>query len=229
MHHFVQSTSEKQQRGKLCAPQNPLRLNLDMFSGIIAAVGRITHLTPRNDGTPTVRLTVDAGSLDLADVALGDSIACNGVCLTVVEKQGNSFGVDVSPESLSCTVGLAEPGDINLEKALRLADRLGGHLVSGHVDGVGEVLRFAPVGDGDDSCHLLEIRAPQDLAKYIARKGSITIDGVSLTTNAVDNATFTINLIPHTLAATTLKRLQPGSRVNLEVDLIARYVERMLG
>ena len=202
-----------------------------MFSGIIAAVGCITHLTPRNDGTSTVRLTVDAGSLGLDDVALGDSIACNGVCLTVVEKQGNSFCVDVSPESLSCTVGLAEPGDINLEKALRLADRLGGHLVSGHVDGVGEVLRFAPVGDGDgdECCHLLEIRAPQDLAKYIARKGSITIDGVSLTTNAVDNATFGINLIPHTLTATTLKRLQAGSRVNLEVDLIARYVERMLG
>jgi len=161
-------------------------------------------------------------------VGLGDSIACNGVCLTVVEKQGHSFAVDVSPESLSCTVGLAEPGAINLEKALRLADRLGGHLVSGHVDGVGEVIRFESVGAGDDSCHLLTIQAPQGLAKYIARKGSITIDGVSLTTNSVDNALFTINLIPHTLTATTLNRLQPGSRVNLEVDLIARYVERML-
>lgn len=199
-----------------------------MFSGIIAAVGRITQITPRDDGTSTVRLTVAAAGLGLDDVALGDSIACNGVCLTVVEKQSAAFSVDVSPETLSCTVGLAEPGEINLEKALRLADRLGGHLVSGHVDGVGSVVRFAPVGDDDDSCHLLEIAAPQELAKYIARKGSITIDGVSLTTNSVDNATFSINLIPHTLAATTLKRLQPGSRVNLEVDLIARYVERML-
>lgn len=199
-----------------------------MFSGIIAAVGRIAELAPRNDGTSTVRLTIDAGGLGLDDVALGDSIACNGVCLTVVEKQGDSFCVDVSPESLSCTVGLGEVGELNLEKALCLADRLGGHLVSGHVDGVGEVMGFKPIGDGDDSCHLLEIRAPQDLAKYIARKGSITVDGVSLTTNSVDNATFTINLIPHTLAQTTLKRLKPGSRVNLEVDLIARYVERML-
>ena len=195
-----------------------------MFSGIIAAIGRITELTPRNDGTPTVRLTVDAGGLDLDDVALGDSMACNGVCLTVVERQDARFFVDVSPETLSCTMGLDAPGPINLEKALRLADRLGGHLVSGHVDGVGEVLRFDAVGDN----RLLEIRAPQDLAKYIARKGSITVNGVSLTTNAVHGATFTINLIPHTLEMTTLGRLQAGDRVNLEIDLIARYVERML-
>ena len=195
-----------------------------MFSGIIAAIGRISELTPRNDGTPTVRLAVDAGALDLNDVALGDSIACNGVCLTVVDLASHGFCVDVSPETLSCTVGLDAPGAINLEKALRLADRLGGHLVSGHVDGVGEVLRFDPVGDN----RLLEIRAPQELAKYIARKGSITVNGVSLTTNTVDGATFSINLIPHTLAATTLGRLQAGARVNLEIDLIARYVERML-
>lgn len=196
-----------------------------MFSGIIAAVGRITQLTPRNDGTPTVRLSVEAGALGLADVAVGDSIACNGVCLTVVDKRATQFDVDVSPETLSCTVGLDVPGPINLEKALRLSDRLGGHLVSGHVDGVGEVVRFDPVGDN----RLLEIRAPRELAKYIARKGSITVNGVSLTTNTVNDADFTINLIPHTLDATTLGKLQAGARVNLEIDLIARYVERMIG
>ena len=195
-----------------------------MFFGIVAAVGRITQLTPRNDGTPTVRLTVDGGDLPLDDVALGDSIACNGVCLTVVERTTTHVCVDASPETLSCTVGLDAPGAINLEKALRLADRLGGHLVSGHVDGVGRVLRFDPVGDN----RLLEIEAPQELAKYIARKGSITVNGVSLTTNTVDGARFSINLIPHTLEATTLGELQAGCRVNLEIDLIARYVERML-
>lgn len=192
-----------------------------MFSGIIAAVGRITEITPREAG---FRLHVDAGSLDLDDVALGDSIAHNGVCLTVVAKDGQTFMVDVSPETLSCTVGLDAPGEVNLEKALRLADRLGGHLVSGHVDGVGEVLRFDAVGDN----RLLEIRAPQDIAKYIARKGSVAVDGTSLTTNEVKGTDFTINLIPHTLENTTLNRLQPGSKVNLEVDLIARYCERLL-
>ena len=192
-----------------------------MFSGIIAAVGRINRLTPREVG---YRLHVDAGGLGLDDVALGDSIAHNGVCLTVVGIEGNEFMVDVSPETLSCTVGLEAPGPVNLEKALRLADRLGGHLVSGHVDGVGEVTRFDPIGDN----RLLEIRAPQELARYIARKGSITVNGTSLTTNDVDGQCFTINLIPHTLENTTLQHLQPGSRVNLEVDLIARYCERLL-
>ncbi|MCL2635621.1 MAG: riboflavin synthase [Betaproteobacteria bacterium] len=192
-----------------------------MFSGIIAAVGRITHLTSREAG---FRLHVDAGTLGLDDVGLGDSIAHNGVCLTVVGKDGKQFMVDVSPETLSCTVGLDAPGPVNLEKALRLNDVIGGHLVSGHVDGVGEVLRFDPVGDN----RLLEIRAPEELAKYIARKGSITVDGTSLTTNDVNGPVFTINLIPHTLENTTLHRLAPGARVNLEVDLIARYVERML-
>ncbi len=196
-----------------------------MFSGIIAAVGHITQLNPRNDGTPTVRRTIEAAGLGLDDVGLGDSIACNGVCLTVVDMANNTFCVDVSPETLSCTVGLDAPGAINLEKALRLADRLGGHLVSGHVDGVGEVIRFDPVGDN----RLLEIRAPESLSRYIARKGSITVNGVSLTTNSVVGSCFSINLIPHTLDATTLGRLKVGSKVNLEIDLIARYVERMLG
>jgi len=192
-----------------------------MFSGIIAAVGRITEITPREVGC---RLHVDAGKLDISEVALGDSIAHNGVCLTVVAKEGNTFAVDVSPETLSCTVGLAEPGPVNLEKALRLNDVIGGHLVSGHVDGVGEVLRFDAIGDN----RLLEIRAPKDIAKFIARKGSIVIDGTSLTTNEIKGTDFTINLIPHTLENTTLNRLKPGSKVNLEVDLIARYCERLL-
>lgn len=192
-----------------------------MFTGIIAAVGRIAERTPREAG---VRLTIDAGTLDLSDVALGDSIACNGVCLTVVELGPRAFKVDVSPESLSCTVGLEGDGPINLEKALRLADRLGGHLVSGHVDGVGEVLAFDAIGDN----RRLAVRAPAELARYIARKGSIAVNGVSLTTNTVDGRDFAINLIPHTLDNTTLHLLAAGAKVNLEVDLIARYAERML-
>lgn len=193
-----------------------------MFTGIVAATGKITHIDALEKG---VRLSVEAGALDLADVAIGDSISHNGVCLTVIEKAGNSFKVDVSRETLSCTVGLDAPGEVNLEKAMRLSDRLGGHLVSGHVDGVGDVVSFKPVGES----HELVIRAPAELAKYISRKGSITVNGVSLTTNTVDGAEFSINLIPHTVAVTTLRHLKAGSRVNLEVDLIARYVERMLG
>jgi riboflavin synthase len=192
-----------------------------VFSGIVASIGRITHLQALEKG---LRLTVEAPGLDLADVAIGDSIAHGGVCLTVIEKAGHSYKVDVSRETLDCTVGLDRPGEVNLEKALRLADRLGGHLVTGHVDGVGEVLKFAPIGES----HELVVRAPLALAKYIARKGSATIDGVSLTVNRVDGADFSINLIPHTLAATTLKHLAAGARVNLEIDLIARYVERMM-
>ena len=192
-----------------------------MFSGIVAAVGRITHLQALEKG---LRLTVEAPGLDLTDVALGDSIAHGGVCLTVIEKAGASYKVDVSRETLDCTVGLDAPGEVNLEKALRLADRLGGHLVTGHVDGVGEVLKFERIGES----HELVIRAPKPLAKYIARKGSITVSGVSLTVNRVDKTDFSINLIPHTVAVTTLKHLQPGSKVNLEIDLVARYIERML-
>jgi riboflavin synthase len=193
-----------------------------MFTGIVAATGRITQLQPLEEG---LRLTVEAPALGLKDVALGDSIAHNGVCLTVVAKKKNAYQVDVSKETLDCTVGLdIEGGEVNLEKAMRLSDFIGGHLVSGHVDGVGAVLKFEPVGES----HLLVIEAPKKLAKYIARKGSVTVDGVSLTTNKVKGRQFSINLIPHTVAVTTLKRLQPGAKVNLEVDLIARYVERML-
>lgn len=192
-----------------------------MFSGIIAAVGRITEISPRPAG---FRLSIDAGRLGLEDVGLGDSIACNGVCLTVVELDGNTFRVDVSPESLRCTVGLDALNPLNLEKALRVSDRLGGHIVSGHVDGVGEVVRFDTLGDNRQ----LDIRAPQALARYIATKGSITVNGVSLTTNTVESAVFSINLIAHTLEQTTLNNLAPGSKVNLEVDLIARYCERLL-
>jgi len=192
-----------------------------VFSGIIAAVGRITHLQALEKG---LRLTVEAPGLDLGDVALGDSIAHGGVCLTVIEKTGGSYKVDVSRETLDCTVGLDAPGEVNLEKALRLADRLGGHLVTGHVDGVGEVLKFEKIGES----HELVIRAPKPLAKYIARKGSITVSGVSLTVNRVDKTDFSINLIPHTVAVTTLKHLKAGAKVNLEIDLVARYIERML-
>ena len=193
-----------------------------MFSGIVAATGRIQSITLLEDG---VRLSVDTGALGLDDVAIGDSIANNGVCLTVVGMDGASAQFDVSRETLNCTVGLDHAGqEVNLEKALRADDRLGGHIVTGHVDGVGEVVKFEPVGES----HELVIRAPHDLAGYIARKGSITVNGVSLTVNAVTGTDFSINLIPHTVEVTTLKHLAAGSRVNLEIDIIARYVERML-
>ena len=192
-----------------------------MFTGIIQAVGKITAIEPLQQG---VRLSIDAGGLDMSDVALGDSIAANGVCLTVIEKTANGYQVDVSRETLNCTAGLGEPGEVNLEKALRLSDRLGGHLVSGHVDGVGEVVKFAPVGES----HELVIRAPKSLARYIAHKGSITVNGVSLTVNWVKDEDFSINLIPHTIQATNFKHLRAGKPVNLEVDLVARYLERML-
>ena len=193
-----------------------------MFSGIIADVGTITRAEDREGG---LRLSVSTKALGMDDVQLGDSIAVNGVCLTVVERKNESFTVDVSRETLNCTAGLGAQGArVNLEKALRLSDRLGGHLVSGHVDGVGEVVTFTDIGES----WKLVVRAPQALAKYIAVKGSITINGVSLTVNEVDGAVFSVNLIPHTLAVTTLNELCAGAKVNLEIDLIARYVERML-
>lgn len=191
-----------------------------MFTGIIQAVGKISKAEPRKQD---VHMTIDAGGMDLSDVVLGDSIAVNGVCLTVVELTEKTFMVDVSKETLDCTIGFAENASVNLEKALRLSDRLGGHLVSGHVDGVGEVVNFAAEGD----CYLLQIKAPHALAKYIATKGSVTISGVSLTVNRVENDTFSINLIPHTLEMTNLKHLQAGAKINLEVDMMARYVERL--
>ena len=200
-----------------------------MFTGIVAAVGKITSLSPLgNQPDAGVRLTIDAGGLPMADVAIGDSIALNGACMTVVRKAGTGFVVDVSRESLNRTAGLDAEGEVNLEKALTLADRLGGHLVSGHVDGLGIVQKFEPVGESWE----LVIEAPKELAKYLAYKGSIVVNGVSLTVNRVtDTATgcaFSINLIPHTIEVTTLKHLKHGAKVNLEIDLIARYVERML-
>jgi riboflavin synthase len=200
-----------------------------MFTGIVAAVGKITHTTPLGpDADAGLRLQVDAGGLTMTDVALGDSIALNGACMTVVEKSATGFVVDVSRESLNCTAGLDAPGEVNLEKALTLAERLGGHLVSGHVDGLGRVKKFEPVGESWE----LVVVAPVALAKYLAIKGSVVVNGVSLTVNRVtdvaDGCEFSINLIPHTIEVTTLKHLTVGAAVNLEIDLIARYVERML-
>lgn len=192
-----------------------------MFTGLVAAVGRITRIEPRPKG---LKLVIDAGGLGMSDVAIGDSIAVNGCCLTAIEIAGSSFTAEVSQETIDCTVGLDAEGEVNLEKSLTLADRLGGHLVTGHVDGVAQVRRFEPVGES----YLLAIEVPAALARYVARKGSVAINGVSLTVNRVDEALFEVNLIPHTLAATTLRHLRVGARVNVEVDLIARYVERML-
>ena len=208
-----------------------------MFTGIVAAVGQITQAIPHGDG---LRLTIDAASLDLSDVILGDSIAIQGACMTVVELniEKRTFAIDISAESLDKTVGLKEVSAVNLEKALRVNDRLGGHLVSGHVDGIGFVSSFEQVGkdiNPDASWHLA-IDAPAFLAKYLAYTGSIVVNGTSLTVNRVEDlvingtavARVHINLIPHTLENTSLRFLKAGSGVNLEVDLIARYVERML-
>jgi riboflavin synthase len=203
-----------------------------MFTGIITGVGRIAAVhdlgATRQHGK---RVTVEAPAGYLEDVGLGDSIALNGACMTVtsLDPAQRRFTFDVSAESLDKTSGLAEPGPVNLEKALRAHDRLGGHIVAGHVDGIGTVSHFAPVGES----HELRILAPSSLARYLAYKGSITVNGVSLTVNAVRDSAqgceLSINLIPHTVHNTALHALKSGSRVNLEIDLIARYVERMLG
>lgn len=191
-----------------------------MFTGIVAAVGKISGVTPAHGG---LRLIVDAGGMPLDDVAVGDSIAVDGVCLTVVALHAAAFDADVSRETLACTAGFAPGASVNLEKALRLSDRLGGHLVSGHVDGVGTVARCEAAGDN----RMLAVSVPRDLAKFIARKGSVTVNGVSLTVNDVSDAEFTVNLIPHTLQATNLRQLKTGDRVNLEADMVARYAERL--
>jgi len=194
-----------------------------MFTGIIQAVGRIAAIEKHGGDA---RLRIDTGTLDMSDVQLGDSIAVSGVCLTALECGANAFSADVSSETLTrTTLGSLRTGSrVNLEKALTPASRLGGHLVSGHVDGVGEVTERS----ADARSVRFRIQAPAALARYIAAKGSICLDGVSLTVNVVDGAQCELNIVPHTLQATTLDEYQPGRRVNLEVDLIARYLERLL-
>jgi len=194
-----------------------------MFTGIIQAVGRVASL---ESGGGDARLRITTGELELADVVLGDSIAVNGVCLTVTELPGDGFWADVSAETLSrTTLGAMRPGEqVNLEKALTPTSRLGGHLVSGHVDGIGQVLERR----NDARSVQFRIRAPDELARYIASKGSISVDGVSLTVNAVEGAVCSLNIVPHTLTVTTLGKWQAGQRVNLEVDVLARYLERLL-
>ncbi len=193
-----------------------------MFTGIVTALGNIAELTPTAGG---VRLTVTAPDLNLADGQVGESIAVNGVCLTAITIaiSAAGFDADVSRETLRCTAGFEQGARVNLERALRLSDRLGGHLVSGHVDGVGTVVSVQPAGDN----RVFVFEAPREVARYIAVKGSIAINGVSLTVNEVNNMQFSVNIIPHTLAATNLGALAAGARVNLEADTVARYVERL--
>ena len=191
-----------------------------MFTGIIQAIGHIDTITAMDDN---VALSIEASHLTLSDLQIGDSIAVNGVCLTATNLTKTHFTAHVSAETLKVTAGLNRQQAVNLEKALRLNDRLGGHLVSGHVDGVGVVTAFTDLGDN----WLLAIRAPHAISKYIAKKGSICVNGVSLTVNSVALDTFSMNIIPHTLQNTTFKQLKIGTEVNLEIDQIARYVERM--
>ena len=203
-----------------------------MFTGIVSGLGRITAVTPLGvDESHGKRLEIEAPKAYLDDVQLGDSIALNGACMTVTRFDASTgrFSIDISAESLGKTAGLAQPGRVNLEKALRANDRLGGHLVSGHVDGLGRITHFAAVGESWE----LRVQTSAEIGRFLAYKGSITVNGVSLTVNrVVDSAAgceFSINLIPHTTLNTTLGELKAGERVNLEVDLIARYVARMLG
>ena len=200
-----------------------------MFTGIITAVGQIKSAQAKGDGLYLV-IETPPGYLD--DVVLGDSIAIQGACMTATELTSNTFALDISRESLNKTMGLDKVGPVNLEKALRLNDRLGGHLVSGHVDGVGKVAYFAAVAQDAYGSWLLQIEAPKDLAQFLAYKGSIVVNGVSLTVNKTqdsqDACLVDINIIPHTLENTTLGKLKQGDAVNLEVDLIARYVARMM-
>ena len=200
-----------------------------MFTGIITAVGQIKSAQVKGDG---LHLLVEVPSGYLDDVALGDSIAIQGACMTATQFDGNTFALDISRESLNKTVGLDKVGPVNLEKALRLNDRLGGHLVSGHVDGVVKVAHFAQVAQDAYGSWLLRIEAPKELAPFLAYKGSIVVNGVSLTVNKAEDTAnaclVDINLIPHTLQSTTLGNLKQGDTVNLEIDLIARYVARML-
>jgi riboflavin synthase len=201
-----------------------------MFTGIVQTTGRIVAVEPLGFGR---RLTIEAPALGLDEVRVGDSIAINGACMTVTARQANCFSIDVSAESLSKTAGLDAMGEVNLERAMRVGDRLDGHIVSGHVDGTGVVSTMEPVGESWS----FAVDAPPELARYLAYKGSVAVDGVSLTVNRVEDIApgaasaccrIWINLIPHTIEVTTLRNLKPGDKVNLEVDMIARYLERML-
>ena len=193
-----------------------------MFTGIIEAVGEIKKIIPLENG---IRIEITSGGLDLSDLRIGDSIATNGACLTITTLMGGTVSMEVSRETLSCTQSLGTRGGrVNLEKAMKLSDRINGHLVSGHVDGVGKIIKLEQVGES----YILAIRPPVSLMRYIAKKGSITVNGVSLTVNLITEDEFRVNLIPHTLAVTTFKELKKNMEVNLEVDMLARYLEKFL-
>ena len=193
-----------------------------MFTGIIEAVGEIKKIIPLENG---VRIEITSGGLDLSDLRIGDSIATNGVCLTITTLMGNTISMEVSRETLSCTQSLdTRGGRVNLEKAMQLSDRINGHLVSGHVDGVGKIIKLEPAGES----YILAIRPPIALMKYIAKKGSITVNGVSLTVVQSENNLFSVHIIPYTIEHTNFKALKVGTRVNLEFDIIGKYVKRLM-